>query len=380
VIVACVLLGTAASLVLTRDAPTYQADVLVYARQLNVNPKVLPALGEAVFANGAVEAAVAEDPALAGDRSDLTPERLSVVAAEDSIVLVVQARDEDPATAAALADRGAAAFADQLNDAGAGVGRFAIEADAVVPTEPLSSPEPTLRGAIGAVSGLFLGIGLVGLIAAVRRPVITSEDVAEAVGVPLLGTVELPRAAEGVYHGPRGVRGIATVTRWLAGVPAGRLLMISHPSDVGMRHRVYVMVAVALGALRTVRLEAPGALVDAIGEHRLAQLAAARTVDARPAVDAGLVLVDGGSALELVDPGPATVSVVAVAAQGVSRGRLRTLTSDFVDGGLVGVVLVDVRLGSQWFASRRAAGASSARSSGSHARTDDERESEPEPA
>jgi hypothetical protein len=50
VVAACVVVGASAPLVLTPSAPVYQADALVFARQLNVNPRVLPRLAEAVFA------------------------------------------------------------------------------------------------------------------------------------------------------------------------------------------------------------------------------------------------------------------------------------------------------------------------------------------
>jgi hypothetical protein len=144
------------------------------------------------------------------------------------------------------------------------------------------------------------------------------------------------------YPGPLGVRGIATVVRWLATVPPGRLLLISSPTAVAVRQRVYVMAAVALSTVRTVRLEAPDHLVDAIEEHRAGLRDAGRPV--QPAEDGAdaAVLVDGGSPLELVDPASTNVSVVAVAPRGTPRARLRALASDYADGGLVGVVLVDV--------------------------------------
>ena len=46
-----------------------------------------------------------------------------------------------------------------------------------------------------------------------------------------------------------------------------------------------------------------------------------------------------------MDPAAAPVSVVAVAPVGTSRGRLRELALDYLNGGLVGVVLVKRRLG-----------------------------------
>jgi hypothetical protein len=67
-----------------------------------------------------------------------------------------------------------------------------------------------------------------------------------------------------------------------------------------------------------------------------------------------LVLVDGGSSLELVDPAVTNVSAVVVAPRGTPRRRLRELASDYVEGGLFGVVLVDVRSSLRAGAGRRA--------------------------
>jgi hypothetical protein len=345
VVAACVVVGASAPLVLTPSAPVYQADALVFARQLNVNPRVLPRLAEAVFASGAVEARVIADPDVASGTGRLIPERLSVVAAEDSIVLVVQARHTDPATAARMANTGAVAFVEELGRTGAGVGEFALQSEAIVPTEPLSAPPLAARAGLGALGGLGLGLGLVALIAAVRRPIVSAHDVRETAGVPLIGKVRLSPVPPGSYPGPMGVRGIATVARWLATVPPGRLLLVSSPRTEGLRHRIFVMCGVALWTLRKVRFEAPDRLVQAIREHCVEHRDAGRVVHPRGDSADALTLVDGGSTLEIIDPAETNVSVVAVAPLGVSRRHLRAVTSDFTGSGLVGVVLVDVAPG-----------------------------------
>lgn len=340
-VLACALALAAAPLLLEQEEPSYQADALVVARQLGVPPEALPRLGQAVFDGDALEARVAADPTVGGDPTELVPERLSLVAAEDSIVLVVQGRDPDPVAAANLATLGASILADELNRGGAGVGVFALQAPASVPTEPLDAPDHRLLMVVGALAGVVLGLGLVALVATLRRPVITAADVRETVGVPLLGTVRLVRARRHTYHGPVGVRGIATVTRWLGTVPPGRLLFISPSSTTSVRRRVLVMVAVALGILRRVRAEGPPEVLDAIERLRLGNGA----VPPRADTSDELVLVDGSSPLEVVDPATTHVSAVVVAPLGVRRRRLHALASDYMDAGLVGVVLVELRLG-----------------------------------
>jgi hypothetical protein len=376
VVVVCVLVGAAAPLLFMPTDRIYQAEALVVARQLTANPRVLPALAESVFADGAVAAAVAQDPAVADETAGLVPDKVSVVTGPDSITMVVQVRDEDPGTAKRLADLAADAFAAELNRTGAGVGSFGVPDRAVIPTAPLDELSDSVRAGLGALAGLVLGLGVVALIAALRRPCVSSRDVEGAVGVPLLGTVELPRAAAGVYLGARGVRGIATVTRWLATAPPGRLTLISSPSAEGMRHRIFVMVAVAMSTVRSVRLQARREIIDAVRRQASRDPGVRRPVS--HADDGGeLVFVDGGSPFEIVDPAATPAHVVAVAPLGISQRRLRALALDYRSGGLVGVILVQRRLG---FGRTRAVATSSARAPRALRRADDMPRPEPEPA
>lgn len=359
VMVVTALLGAAIALFVAPSSPTYQTSALVVARQLTASEKVLPTLAESVFADGAVAARVRTDPAVHGDTSGLIPDRLSVVPGQDSIVLEVQARDADPAAAARLANAATAAFVTELNRGGAGVGQFAVQSQAPVPVSPLRDYSQQQRAGIGAFAGLLLGLGIIALTGVIRRPVVTSRDVAATVGVPLLGTVDLQRMAHGAYLGPRGVRGIATVTRWLATVPAGRLTLISHRSGVGMRRRLYVMLTVALSTLRPVRAEASEELVAAVRRNAIEPRRGRTSEGAHAEADEGvLVVADGGSPLDVADPALSHVSVVAVAARGVPRRRLRALAAEYLDGGLVGVVLIQRRVLGRSAAARAAAASS----------------------
>ncbi len=363
IVVACVLALAAAPLVLAPGNPTYQADALVVARQLTVDQEALPHLAESVFGSGDVEAIVAADPTVV-DGEDLIPDRLSVIAAEDSIAVVVQARDPDPATAARLANLGADALVLELNRAGAGVGEFVLQAPAILPTEPLTELPPEVRAALGALAGLVLGLGLVALLAVVRKPVVTYHDVQAAAGVPLLGTVRLPRWVKGAYAGPLAVPGITTITRWLSTVPSGRLLLVTPPTATGtssaawMRDRLFVMLGVALSPVRHVRLEGPTRLLDAIEHLRLEHRDTSGSGAPEDRPERSLVLVDGGSPIDLVNWAGTSTSVVAVAPMGVSQRALRDLAAEYVGGGLVGVVLVEAPPGAQ-----RAAAAWTVRSS-----------------
>jgi hypothetical protein len=345
VVVLCTLVGAAAAMLIAPSQPTYQADALVVARHLTVTERILPSLATSVFADGAVAARVAKDPAVHGDTTGLIPDRLTVVPGQESIVLDIQARDADPAAAARLANLAAAAFTDELNRGGAGVGQFEVQSEAPVPATPLREFSQQVRGALGALAGFLLGLGLVALIGVIRRPVVTSRDVQSTLGLPMLGTVELHRTARGAYLGPRGVRGIATVTRWLASAPAGRLILISSRSGVGMRRRLYVMLAVALSGLRPMKFQAAEELISAIRQHAVQQSRPDALGGSERQGAGELVLVDGGSPLDIADPAVEDISVVAVAARGVSRRHLRALAAEYLDGTLVGVILVQRRAG-----------------------------------
>jgi hypothetical protein len=339
-VVACVLAFAATPLIVAPAVPTYQAEALVVARVLVEDVRVLPRLGAAVFTAGAVEERVSADPALSLGTGELIPDRLSLLAAEDSVVLVVQGRDPDPATSARLANLGAAALVDELNRGGAGVGEFTLQAPASVPGAPLGTTDPPLRAALGALAGAVLGVALVALVAAVRRPVVTAHDVEGAVGVPLLGRLRLSGKSSGPYPERLEARGVVTVARWLARVPAGRLLMISPRSAVGLRQRVYVLVAIALQRVRPVLLEAHPELIDATSQHAISQHATGRHTQHGPAAGE-LVLVDGGSSVEIVDPATTRLSVVVVVPRGIPRRRLRAVAADFMGGELIGVILVE---------------------------------------
>jgi hypothetical protein len=139
------------------------------------------------------------------------------------------------------------------------------------------------------------------------------------------------------------VHGIATVTRWLASAPPGRLTLISEPSAEGMRHRIFVMVAIAMSRVRTVRLQARREVVEAVRQH--APRDTDRTAPRPRHEETGeLMFIDGGSPFDLVDPAATPAHVVAVAPLGISQRRLRSLALDYRSGGLVGVILVQRRL------------------------------------
>lgn len=346
VVVVCTLLGAAVPFLLPASTPTYQADALVVARQVSVNTQVLGDLAQSVFNDGTVAAQVATDPAVRGLTGSLIPDKVNLVAGQNTIVLDVQGFDSQPAVAARLANEAAAAFVVELNKAGSGVGQFVVQAEAGVPSAPVWVIGTSLWAGAGAIVGLLLGLGLVALLGAIRRPMVSGDEVQDAVGVPLLGTVRLPLTRRRTYPGPLGVPGIATVSRWLAQSPSGRLLFVSERSDGLIRDRVFVMSAVTLWTVRTIRLQAPDQIVEAVRQHCAQLRDLGRTPPGERDAEGELVLVDGSSPLDMLDAPGAGATAVAIARRGVGRRRLQALTGDYAGTDrLLGVVLVDARLG-----------------------------------
>ena len=231
---------------------------------------------------------------------------------------------------------------------------------------------PPLRVAFGAVVGALLGFGAD---RAHRRAAAAGGhlgDVEDAVGVPLLGALQLPLVAPGATPEPLHVPGIAAVTRRLAAMPPGRLLLLSprRPSPI-RRLGLRVGRRGARRPLRRLRLEAPPRLLDAARERRDGLRDVRPDAEPEPDGAAGeLVLVDGGVPVSEIDRPGADRSCRSSRSRpaGVSRRRLRLLAADYLGDELVGVVLVDVGTGRRRAARGRARTAVRARPSARQSR------------
>lgn len=341
-VAACILGFAAVPLLVPAPSPTYEAQALVITRALEVDPTALPRFAEAVFTSGAVARAVAANTAIGGGRPEVVEKRLNIVAGEDSVVFRVLARDNDPATAARLANVAAAAFVEELNKGGAGIGSFAVHSEAPVPSQAMNPPDLSLQAALGATAGAVLGLGLIALIAVLRHPVVEVAGVRSALGTRLLGTVPLQRPAAGRVPAPRDIPGIAAITRWLADAPQGRILFTSPPRLAPARYLILTMLAVTLPPLRTTSVlsaQPP----DAIQAQPEGGLGAQPTPEPRDGSRGPIVLVDGVEMLDTLDQMLTLASVVLVVRMGVPRATLRAMASGYRPEDLFGVILVDTR-------------------------------------
>lgn len=187
------------TLVSRLPADQYQASAQVGpSTKINLpNLDSLPKTAESLFGNGAVGDAVREtySPPLPATAA-VIPSRVELVAPQDNIVFTVVGRSDDPEKAQELANVAAGAFAEQLNLYGESMGNFSVKHAATVPPEPEATIAPLPATVIGAVAGLLLGLGLVLLLVAWRRPVVDAASAARLAGAPVLGTVRISSAGE----------------------------------------------------------------------------------------------------------------------------------------------------------------------------------------
>ncbi|HEX5533623.1 MAG TPA: hypothetical protein VFX33_07775 [Actinomycetales bacterium] len=315
---------------------SYEARALVVTDQLQVSQAALPRFGDSVFRSGAVARAVARE--VGGNADQLIPDRLDVVAPQDSVVFQVIGRDRDPVVAARLANSAAKAFLVELNKPGSGVGTFSLQDEAGIPASAtVTGPGLAVAAATGMIAGAVLGFGLVLLVTALRRPVIGSEEVEPVLGVPVLGSVLLPRSRSREFPGPRGVPGIASVTRWLVDPPAPRIFITSSRRAEPSRQRISVMLATALSQFRHVGLQGAGYLSEAMEGH-LAHTPRPLAPESRRAAHE-LLVVDGTDPLESIDPAGGATATILVVREGTPRQTLRAMAAEYLHDELFGVIV-----------------------------------------
>ena len=115
VLLLCMVLGGSLAPAALRwfEAPV-EAEALLIAQRLDMDLVALPRYGEAVFTNGAVEQAIGAKFGDLGDSEDIIPDRVSLLATQDSIVFQVVGRDPDPQVAADIANTATDAFIQAL--------------------------------------------------------------------------------------------------------------------------------------------------------------------------------------------------------------------------------------------------------------------------
>jgi capsular polysaccharide biosynthesis protein len=329
---ACLVLGAVVAPVWVehRDVPV-DATALVIAQRLDVNLSALPRYGESVFDNGQVAQAVTAQFGAGGQARDVVPDRVSVVAEQDSIVFQVVGHDRDPKTAAAIANTAANTFVKELNVPGVGVGLFALQSPAEPPTAPPARLSYWVTVPVGVVAGLVLGLALVSFCLVARRPVLDAADAEEATGVPALGTVRVPRTRRGMYAPPDEFDGLVPVCRRLMALPTTTVVMVSRRREQRVRRQLSVALISVLKHIRDVRFVFPAELAGTTADRTEADRRPSRSELSHTGSPARLTFIDSSEPLDLVQP-PQSTATVLVVPRGIGATALRAAVTEHLGG------------------------------------------------
>ena len=286
----------------------------------NLDP--IPRLAESVFNNGSVAESVREsyDPPLPRSET-VIPERVSLVAAQDNVVLTVVGRGPTPASAAMHANVAAATLTDQLNKYSAPVGSFAVHRKAVPPGQPVAKIGGPLPVVIGVLAGLTAAVGAVGLLLAWRRPVLDVGSAEEITGAPVMGRVWLGRSSD-------KARGMPQLCRRILTGDTNELLLTGSPTSVKERQLLTSALVSVLAGRRNVIVS--GALSD--------QRTPRPTPEAAPGLEP-LVIIDTPTQARIATRSETSLTLLVVR-EGTARSSLRRQAEQYLDDGAVGVVLV----------------------------------------
>ena len=341
VFLACLLLGAvAAPFVASSVEKPAEAEALIVATRVDTSLTALPRYGETIFDSGQVAQAVSQQ--FGGDvpLKDVVPDRVALVADQDSILFRVVGYDPDPQTAADLANAAAETFVVVLNAPGAGVGEFTVLSEARAPGPPGPVLGQRLAVLAGVATGVVLGLAAVSLLLAVRRPVIDAAGVDDATGVPALGVVTVPRTRRGEFPQPDRFPGLIPVCRRLLRLRTPTIVLVSRAREERLRGQVSVALTSVLMRVRDVRFTGPAHLHDVVSE-RLAASGAhpGRRTLADTDGPTGLTVIDSNDPLDLVQP-PELTAAVLVAREGISSAALRAAVLEHLGGSAEARVLL----------------------------------------
>ena len=341
VFLVCILLGAvAAPYAAGRIEKPAEADALIVATRLDMSLTAMPRYGETVFDNGQVAQVISQNFGDAVPLKNIVPDRVSLVADQDSIVFRVVGHDRDPQIAADLANTAATTFVDALNAPGAGVGVFQLLSEAETPVSPDPALGQKLAIPVDAATGVMLGLAAVSLLLAVRRPVIDAAGVDDATGVPALGVVTVPRTRRGQSARPDQFPGLIPVCRRLLRLKTPTIVLVSRASEERLRGQVSVALASVLMRVRDVQFVGPADLHEVVTDR---QSALGATPGRRDLSDAdgptGLTVIDSNDPLDLVQP-PELTAAVLVAREGISSAALRAAVLEHLGGSAEARVLL----------------------------------------
>lgn len=115
--------------------------------------------------------------------------QITVATAQNSQVVNISVRDENPAIAVDIANTTAAVFEKEIKGL-MKVDNVSILSKAVLKENPSPvAPNPMLNMAIAAVVGLMLGVGIAFLLEYLDTTIKNNQDIEDILGIPLLGII-----------------------------------------------------------------------------------------------------------------------------------------------------------------------------------------------
>ncbi len=334
-----VALGVLVPLAQSRSSDVYEARAQVGPTEPLILPNLdpLPRFAQSVFVNGAVAREVRRLLGLSAD-ARVIPGTVELTTAQDNPVMVVVAKSGSPSTAVAVADKAAVTLVVELNKYTKSVGTFGVQHAAAVPTKPT----PKLAGGIwgpvvGVLAGLVAGLGVIGLILVLRRPVIGAVAAEATTGLPVLGSVRLPRSGPPVG---RDLVGIGALARRL--VTAGHDVVYVTGPEQSQVDRVAGIISSFLGRTRAAP---PGQA------HLDAQAGVTGPGSARPTLE--VVAVEGSSLEAWIGAPDDAALTLLVVPEGIRAKSLRMLVAEHASSGTAALALVTLHRQSIRFTSKR---------------------------
>lgn len=338
VVLTSVVALTAAAVFSAREEdarPRYEATAVVVATDLKIRIEGLPKFAEAVFSGGSVAENAARS--LPFDPVTLMREKAEMEPFENSVVFELRGLDDDPVTAARIANEVAEAFVDELNKAGPTLGTFAVQDSARPPPEPVDEPSLLVPVALGLIGGAALGLGVVVLLLLVRRPVLLPSDAEAAASAGLVADLVVPRRGlpDATMQPPPGTAALARV---LFPDRAGLAALVS-AGDPAARSRVAVLVSLLLARSGPVQMVTSKA--DEVARAVAATgVVVIDEVPGREVWSVGPVVIDGPSEYDLPVLHPPNARLVLVVRSGTRQSQVEAAAREFLPGDLTGVVFV----------------------------------------
>jgi capsular polysaccharide biosynthesis protein len=325
-------------------SPTYEASALVIANRLDFRAEQLPRLAEEIFTKDSV----AQDAIAAGKlpwtREQLLEDHAELTPLEENVLLEVTGRARDPRLAARTANSLASALAEALNRPGAGVGVFSVQHQAAIPTRPASSGFPVAELVGGFAGATAVSLGAVGLVLAVRRPLIEPGEAGEATGTPVVGVVLIGNASAAKRSEPvrpEDVPGLAALCRTLFPDGRGGYVLSAPPEDGERRSGLAAWLVRALEEHGSVVVVPQTGAPCAVAAHAGDAVTVAQRPFEKVPPDAAIVVDgfddDGLAARQVLPEGAQGVLVVA---EGTARSAAAAAVEQFPPGDLAGVVFV----------------------------------------